>query len=168
MTEAKIDVVALVGRLRELSRTVAVAESLTGGLVMARLTEVPGVSDVLRGGAVVYATDTKVSELDVESELLESRGPFDAEVALAMAQGVRARWSADIGVATTGVAGPDPVDGHPVGEVYVAVADASGARVVRPEIPEAGPGQGPQAIRQGVREAAVQAALALLDSAVRP
>ena len=103
MTTAEgLDVDALVARLRQMGQTLAVAESLTGGMVMAALTEVPGVSDVLRGGSVVYATDTKTSQLGVDDRLLASRGPVDPDVALAMAQGVRERWTADLGLATTG------------------------------------------------------------------
>jgi nicotinamide-nucleotide amidase len=97
------------------------------GLVTATITARAGASAVLRGGVVVYATDTKASQLGVDRDLLEARGPVDAQVAEEMARGVRARWGADLGLATTGVAGPEPQDGHPVGEVYVAVADAAGA-----------------------------------------
>jgi len=155
-----IDVSALVASLRKAGKTIAVAESLTGGLVMATLTEVPGVSEVLRGGAVVYATDTKASELGVDGQLLAERGPVDADVALAMANGVRQRWAADLGLATTGVAGPDPQAGHPVGEVYVAVADAAGGRVIRSPVPQTGTGNPPT--RDQIRGAAVGAALGLL------
>jgi nicotinamide-nucleotide amidase len=111
--------------------TLAVAESLTGGLVMAALTAVPGASAVLRGGPVVYATDTKSSALEVDAALLAARGPVDSEVAAAMASSVRRLWGADVGLSTTGVAGPDPQGGRPVGEVYVAVSDAEGSVVHR-------------------------------------
>ncbi len=133
----------------------AVAESLTGGLVMATLTEIPGASAVLRGGPVVYATDTKASELGVDPELLASQGPVSALVAEAMAVGVRARWRADIGLATTGVAGPDGQDGHPVGEVYVALADASDSFAIPRSL---GKGRDRAAIRQ---QAVEQALIAL-------
>jgi nicotinamide-nucleotide amidase len=155
-----VDVVDLVARLGQAGKTLAVAESLTGGLVMATLTDVPGVSEVLRGGAVVYATDTKASELGVDAGLLAERGPVDPEVALAMARGVRVLWSADLGLATTGVAGPDPQGGHPVGEVYVAVADASDGQVISCPVPQHGTGQTPD--RGQVRSASVQASLGLL------
>ncbi|MFL6178584.1 MAG: CinA family protein, partial [Actinomycetes bacterium] len=88
---------AVVARMRQLGQTLAVAESLTGGMVMAALTAVPGASAVLRGGSVVYATDTKTSQLGVDDRLLEARGPVDPDVALAMAHGVRERWTADLG-----------------------------------------------------------------------
>lgn len=118
-----------VALLTERGSSVAVAESLTGGSVLAALTAPPGASAAVRGGAVVYATDTKHSVLGVDAGLLAERGPVDPEVAGAMAQGVRTAFGADIGLATTGVAGPEPQDGHPVGEVYVALADADGVVV---------------------------------------
>lgn len=118
-----------VAALTRVGGSVAVAESLTGGLVLAALTEGPGASASVRGGTVVYATDTKHSVLGVDAGLLDERGPVDPDVAAAMARCVRAMFGAEIGLATTGVAGPEPQDGHPVGEVYVALADASGVRV---------------------------------------
>ncbi|HVQ18891.1 MAG TPA: nicotinamide-nucleotide amidohydrolase family protein, partial [Actinomycetes bacterium] len=111
MSTASDAAVHLVAELGERNLTVAVAESVTGGLLMGALTAVPGASDVLRGGVVVYATDTKASQLGVDPDVLETNGPVDAEVATAMARAVRGRWAADIGVATTGVAGPDPQAG---------------------------------------------------------
>lgn len=166
MPEPVSDAPTLVGRLAAAGLTVAVAESLTGGLVMAKLTDVPGVSAVLRGGVVTYATDTKASQLGVDEELLDSRGPVDPEVAAQMARGVRERWGADIGLAATGVAGPDPQDGHHVGEVYVAVADRSSVRAERVAVPHAG--TGPSPTRDQVRSAAVAAVLRLLDELVGP
>jgi nicotinamide-nucleotide amidase len=121
-------VTALTGR----GETVAVAESLTGGLLAAALTSVPGASAVVRGGVVSYATDLKASLLGVPEELLAARGPVDAEVAGRMAAGVRRRCAATYGVATTGVAGPDPQDGVAVGTVFVAVAGPSGEPAVEP------------------------------------
>ena len=88
---------------------------------------VPGASAVVRGGVVAYATELKTSLLGVDAELLAERSPIDPEVARQMAEGVRRRLGhegapADIGLATTGVAGPDTQDGHPVGEVWIGVA----------------------------------------------
>jgi len=108
---------------------VAVAESLTGGLVAAELTEVPGASVVVRGGVLAYATDLKAAVLGVDEGLLAQVGPVDADVAGQMADGVRLLMGATYGLATTGVAGPDEVDGKPVGTVYVAVAGPGSARV---------------------------------------
>ena len=103
-------------------RTVAAAESLTGGLVAAALTDVPGSSSAFRGGVVAYATELKAQLLGVDSRMLARHGPVYAPVAVAMAEGVRERLDATVGVATTGVAGPDPADGFPPGTVHVAVS----------------------------------------------
>ncbi|WP_432496559.1 CinA family protein [Kineococcus auxinigenes] len=112
----------VVAALRAAGLTVATAESLTGGLVCAALVDVPGASAVVRGGLVAYATELKASLLGVDGALLARTGPVDAEVARQMARGARARLGADVGLATTGVAGPGPADGHPAGTVFVAVA----------------------------------------------
>ena len=110
------------GLLTASGGTVAVAESLTGGLVAAALTDVPGSSRVFRGGVVAYATELKTELLGVESRLLAEHGPVYAPVAAAMADGVRERLGATVGVATTGVAGPDAADGFPPGTVHIAVS----------------------------------------------
>ncbi|HEY6481120.1 MAG TPA: nicotinamide-nucleotide amidohydrolase family protein [Streptosporangiaceae bacterium] len=106
--------------------TVATAESLTGGLVAAALTTVPGSSAAVRGGVVAYATELKAALLGVPADLLERHGAVHGTVAEAMAEGARDRLGASIGVATTGVAGPDPAEGKPVGMVFVAVAGPGG------------------------------------------
>jgi nicotinamide-nucleotide amidase len=103
-------------------RTLAAAESLTGGLVAAALTDVPGSSTAFRGGVVAYATELKSQLLGVDSRMLARHGPVYAPVAAAMAEGVRERLDATVGVATTGVAGPDPADGFPPGTVHIAVS----------------------------------------------
>lgn len=102
--------------------TIGTAESLTGGLVAAALTTVPGSSAVVRGGVVAYAADLKASLLSVPGDLLDRVGAVHPDVALAMASGARNRLRAAVGVATTGVAGPDPADGQPVGTVHIAVS----------------------------------------------
>lgn len=122
MTDYATELVPLHADLRDLGATVAVAESLTGGLLTAALTETPGASLTVRGGLVVYATPLKASLAGVPAPLLEERGPVDPDVALALARGARSRLSATYGVGVTGVAGPDPQDGKPVGTVYVALA----------------------------------------------
>lgn len=118
MTEAA-RVLAL---LAERDHTLAAAESLTGGLVAAELTGVPGASQSFRGSVTAYATALKHELLGVDRALLAERGAVDPEVALQMAAGARDRLGADWGLSTTGVAGPDPQDGQAVGTVYVAVA----------------------------------------------
>lgn len=111
----------LIAMLARHGDTVAVAESLTGGLVCAALTAVPGASAVVRGSVTSYATDVKASVLGVDAQLLRSGGAVQAEVARQMAHGVRALLNATHGVATTGVAGPEPQDDAPVGRVFIAV-----------------------------------------------
>ena len=146
-------VAMLVLELARRGQTVAAAESLTGGLLCATLVDVPGASLVLRGGLVVYATDLKTSLAGVPADLLERRGPVDPDVALALARGARQRCGTDWGLATTGVAGPEPQEGVEVGTVYVAVADASDAQVRRLRL---------DGDREAIRAAAVAAALDLL------
>jgi nicotinamide-nucleotide amidase len=116
--------------LTQAGQTVAAAESLTGGLVAAALTDVPGSSAAFRGGVVSYATELKAQLLGVDEDLLARYGPVYAPVAVAMADGVRSRLGATVGIATTGVAGPGPADGHPAGTVHIAVS-LSGDTVVR-------------------------------------
>ncbi|MYR39776.1 nicotinamide-nucleotide amidohydrolase family protein [Streptomyces sp. SID4944] len=120
----------VLGRLVERGETLAVAESLTGGLVAADLTSVPGASRSFRGSLTAYATALKGEILGVDATLLAERGAVDPEVARQMAAGVRRALGADWGIATTGVAGPEPQDGQPVGTVYVAVAGPSGVEKV--------------------------------------
>jgi nicotinamide-nucleotide amidase len=121
---------AILHILLENRQTLAVAESLTGGLVAAAMTDIPGSSEVFRGGIVSYATELKAELLGVPSSMLASHGPVYAPVAAAMATGVRERLGATWGAATTGVAGPGPSDGHPAGTVHISVS-ASGDTVVR-------------------------------------
>jgi nicotinamide-nucleotide amidase len=116
--------------LGQRGETLATAESLTGGLVGAVITAVPGASVSYRGGVISYATDLKHELLGVPTELLADRGAVDPEVAAAMAEGVRARLGATWGLAFTGVAGPEPQDGKPVGTVYVAIAGPDATAVV--------------------------------------
>jgi len=125
-------------RLRERDETLAVAESLTGGLVGSRLTDVPGASDYFDRGVVAYSNDAKLTDLGVSRESLDAHGAVSAPVAREMAQGVRDTARTDWGVATTGIAGPTGgTDGKPVGLVFVGVAHAapwgSGDSFVRAE-----------------------------------
>ena len=117
--ESAARVVAL---LRDRSQTVATAESLTGGLVGATLTGVPGASVVYRGGLITYATELKAELAGVSRAVLDAEGPVAATTAAELALGAARVCGADWGIATTGVAGPDQQDGHPVGQVFVAAA----------------------------------------------
>jgi nicotinamide-nucleotide amidase len=147
-----------IGLLIERGETIAAAESLTGGLVAAALTSIPGASAAFRGGIVAYATDLKAAVLGVPDDLLEQRGAVDPAVAEAMAEGARSRLGTTVGISTTGVAGPDPADGKPVGTVFVAVAGPGGA--VSRELALTGG-------RQAIRAASVESALDLLVGALR-
>lgn len=127
--EARAAAEALLEALRERRWTVAAAESLTGGQVAATLVDVPGASRSLRGGVVAYATDVKGSVLGVDGDLLAAHGAVHPDVARQMAERVRGVLGADVGLATTGVAGPDQQDGFSPGTVHVAVATPDGTVV---------------------------------------
>ncbi len=148
----------IVALLTASGQTVAVAESLTGGLVVAALTSIPGASVVVRGGVVAYATDLKAALLGVPGDLLARHGPVDPQVAAAMAAGVRARLGASYGLSTTGVAGPGPADGKPQGTVFIAVDGPSGL---------VGSALQLDGGRQQIREQVVRSILSLLVSALR-
>lgn len=112
--------------------TVAVAESCTGGLVAATITEVPGSSGYFLGGVVSYADDAKAALLGVPEPMLAAHGAVSAQVAVAMVAGTRARFGSDLAVSITGVAGPDGgTESKPVGLTYVGIADGSGTDVRR-------------------------------------
>lgn len=124
MTEAAAS--AVLSELSERGWTLGIAESLTGGALCSEFVAVPGASTVLRGGVVAYATHVKASVLGVDADLLDESGPVCPRVALQMAEGVRKAMNAhglaaDVGVATTGVAGPGPADGYPAGTVHIGV-----------------------------------------------
>lgn len=139
--------------------TLAVAESLTGGAVAAALTAVPGASAAFRGSVTAYATEVKHDLLGVDAELLAERGAVDPEVARQMATGVRDLLGAEWGAATTGVAGPDPQDGQPVGTVFIAVAPPGARRAVAQRVEAAGD-------REAIRAQTVAAVLAALHEAL--
>ncbi|MFD5225215.1 CinA family protein [Microbacterium sp. NPDC058342] len=129
MTDAE----RLVAAARERGWTLGVAESLTGGAVTAEIVTVPGASAVLLGAVVAYATPLKQALLGVDGDLLAEHGPVHAEVARQMADGVRRTLAvdgrpADVGISTTGIAGPDSPDGQPVGTVHVGVCTPRGLR----------------------------------------
>ncbi len=157
------DVRALVAALTARGETVAVAESLTGGLVVATLVGVPGASAVVRGGVVAYATPVKHTVLGVSADLLAEHGAVDPEVARQMASGVRTALAVDgvpatWGISTTGVAGPDPQDGKPVGTVFVGIASASGAEAYELHL---------EGDREAIRQGTVSELLARMSATVR-
>lgn len=118
--------------LRERQRTLASAESCTGGLIGHLLTEVAGISQFYLGGVVAYSNQAKVALLEVPADLIERHGAVSPEVAEAMAIGCRHRFGADIGLATTGIAGPGGgTPEKPVGLVYCAIAYPEGTKIAR-------------------------------------
>ncbi len=122
--------------LRARGLSLATAESCTGGLVAARLTDVPGSSDVFRGGIVAYSNEVKRAELDVPERVLAAHGAVSPETAAAMARGARSRLGADVAVSVTGVAGPDGgTPEKPVGLVYLHAAGPAGERALRLDLP---------------------------------
>ncbi len=112
----------LVHELRRAGLTVATCESLTGGGVGFEITRIAGASNVYRGGIIAYASDLKASLVGVDSSWIDDHGVINEDTARQMAIGVRRLCGADLGLATTGVAGPEPQDGQPVGTVWLAVA----------------------------------------------
>jgi nicotinamide-nucleotide amidase len=125
----------VVAELARRGLTIAVAESLTGGLLIAELVSVPGASAVVNGGVVAYNTALKRSLLGVDTRLLAEHGAVHPDVAGQMANGVRGACAvgdipAAIGIATTGVAGPDPQDGQPVGTVFVGISSDAGTSIL--------------------------------------
>jgi nicotinamide-nucleotide amidase len=144
---------ALIEALAGRSLTLATAESLTGGGLGAVITSVPGASAVYRGGVVAYATDLKQSLLGVSDDVVAEHGVVSSTCAEAMARGVRRLTGADLAISTTGVAGPDPQEGRPVGRVFIGLAGAAGSTAVRLDLTGDRAG-----IREGTCVAAVEAA----------
>jgi nicotinamide-nucleotide amidase len=116
------DARAVVADLTVRRQTIATAESLTAGLLAATLAGVPGASVVLRGGLITYVDETKIALAGVAPQLLDAVGPVAEPTARALAVGARHRCAATWGVGLTGVAGPEPAGGHPVGTVFVGLA----------------------------------------------
>jgi len=139
--------------------TIAIAESLTGGLLTSALVDVPGASAVLRGGVIAYDTAIKHAVLGVDAEVLAAHGAVHPDVAMQMAVGVRTALAVDgvpaeIGIATTGAAGPDPQDGQPPGTAFVGLAIGGEVRSFALHIP---------GDRDAVRAGVVERALAILE-----
>ena len=161
-----IDSLAVTVILAMQGRSVATAESLTGGQLGSTITSIPGASKIYRGGVIAYASDLKTDLLGVSQSLLAEGGAVQAQVALEMATGAAQRLDAEFGLAVTGVAGPDSQDGHLPGKVFVACIqrDEQGSVIdsvveqlqLFPEFTD------PQEARAQIREETVAAALELL------
>ena len=158
MSCEEVSCAELINLLEAHKKTIAVAESLTGGLLAAAFVEVPGASHVFRGGVCTYATDTKHSVWGVSERRLAATGPVDPEVAKQMAMGVRSLMDSDFALSTTGVAGPGPSDGHPAGTVFVACAWNGGSTSRQLNL---------SGERDQVRAGAVCGALALLSDLLK-
>ncbi|MGV0851458.1 CinA family protein [Mycolicibacterium phlei] len=148
---------AVVADLTVRGQTVATAESLTAGLLAATLAGVPGASAVLRGGLVTYTVETKITLAGVPSEVLDEVGPVAEPTARALAVGSQQRCGATWGVGLTGVAGPEPHGGHPVGTVFLGIAGPVTTSVTELALPGS---------RWQIRMAAVREALARLHTAI--
>lgn len=146
----------LVRLLSEGSWTIACAESLTAGLVSARIADVPGASAVLRGGVVAYDPDIKVDLLGLDAEVV-ARAVVSEEVSLGLARAARHLLQADVGIGTTGVAGPQGHGGEPVGSVWIAVSTPLADRTRHLQL---------SGTRAQIREATVQACLDLAADTV--
>ncbi len=144
----------MISGFRDKGLKIATAESCTGGLIAARLTEIPGSSDIFERGFVTYSNQAKTELLGVPAPLIAEHGAVSEEVALAMARGALAQSPADVAIATTGIAGPGGGTAEkPVGLVYIAAARGGGGEYVQRHIFEGD--------RDSVRLASVKAALAL-------
>ncbi len=165
MTDLTTLAVSVLNTMKERDLTLATAESITGGLLGATLTSVPGASRVYLGGVIAYANNLKERMLGVDSFEIRTHSVISGEVAAGMASGARELTRADWAVAVTGVAGPDPQDGHAPGEVWISV--------VGPQI-----GTMPSPVqtqqfwftgdRQAVREATADAALGMILRVLSP
>ena len=145
----------VVRRFAENGWTLAVAESVTGGMVCQTITEIPGASTMLRGGVVAYATDAKHDILDVPDSVLRDYGAVSAESAIAMAQNVARKFTSDVGIATTGVAGPQRQENQPVGTVFIGLSVRGEGQAFRLDL---------DGSRREIRETTVERVLSYLNN----
>lgn len=149
----------IIERARAKQYRIATAESCTGGLVAAALTDIAGASDVFGFGFVTYANRAKIDMLDVSPDMIEDRGAVSEQVAVAMADGARRRADADLAIAVTGIAGPDGGSAEkPVGTVWFALARRDATTIAERHVFSGN--------RAGVREATVDHALDMLLKAL--
>lgn len=139
--------------LKNSKQTIAVAESMTGGLISSRLTSIASSSDFFIGGIVCYNTRTKVVQVGVPAQIISQHGVVSKEVAVSLADEVRKRFKTDIGISATGAAGPGPMPPAPVGRVYIALSSDQGSEWKELNL---------QGTRSEIREKAAQAAVGLL------
>jgi nicotinamide-nucleotide amidase len=144
----------LIRNLQQRGETISVAESVTGGLLAAELTSVPGSSEVFLGGIVAYSIKSKVQELGISKNLIDEFGVYSEEVAFEMASKVRNKFDSVWSIATTGVAGPGPPTGIPAGSIWLAIIGPKGAQNIQLSL---------QGSRTEIRIGAVTSAVAALE-----
>jgi nicotinamide-nucleotide amidase len=140
--------------LRQRKETIAVAESVTGGEIAAKISEVPGASDIFLGGVVAYSIASKIRDLDVSAKIIEEFGVYSETVAAEMARGIRSRFGSDWAIGITGVAGPGPDDEVAPGSIWIAILGPAGVQNQQLSL---------TGTRQQIRNGAVTSALATLE-----
>jgi nicotinamide-nucleotide amidase len=140
--------------LRQRKETIAVAESVTGGEIAAKISEVPGASDIFLGGVVAYSIASKIRDLDVSAKIIEEFGVYSETVAAEMARGIRSRFDSDWAIGITGVAGPGPDDEVAPGSIWIAILGPAGVQNLQLSL---------TGTRQQIRNGAVTSALATLE-----
>lgn len=149
----------IVESLKSKGETLSIAESLTGGALTSEIVSVPGASHVLKGSIVAYSVEIKVHELSVSQDIIDKVGVVSEEVALAMADGVKARMNSTWSIASTGVAGPGPHHGIPAGTVWLAIVGPDTRETVKLAL---------EGDRERVRRGAVESALGVFARILAP
>jgi nicotinamide-nucleotide amidase len=149
----------IVESLKSTGETLSIAESLTGGALTSEIVSVPGASHVLKGSIVAYSVEIKVHELSVSQDIIDKVGVVSEEVALAMADGVKARMNSTWSIASTGVAGPGPHHGIPAGTVWLAIVGPDTRETVKLAL---------EGDRERVRRGAVESALGVFARILAP
>ncbi|OGC07397.1 hypothetical protein A2526_05970 [candidate division WOR-1 bacterium RIFOXYD2_FULL_36_8] len=139
--------------LKTSHQTIATAESMTGGMIAARLTNIPGSSDYFIGGVISYHDRIKIQELQIPPKIFAQEGAVSAKIATLMAEGIKRKFKTDIGLAITGCAGPDPLPPAPVGLVYLSLVTNASSECKELTL---------ERTRSEIREKATQAAMGLL------
>ena len=149
----------IVESLKSTGETLSIAESLTGGALTSEIVSVPGASHILKGSIVAYSVEIKVHELSVSQDIIDKVGVVSEEVALAMADGVKARMNSTWSIASTGVAGPGPHHGIPAGTVWLAIVGPDTRETVKLTL---------EGDRERVRRGAVESALGVFARILAP
>lgn len=149
----------IVESLKSTGETLSIAESLTGGALTSEIVSVPGASHILKGSIVAYSVEIKVHELSVSQDIIDKVGAVSEEVALAMADGVKARMNSTWSIASTGVAGPGPHHGIPAGTVWLAIVGPDTRETVKLAL---------EGDRERVRRGAVESALGVFARILAP